>query len=184
MNKYKITRLFSEKENERIAQKGLGAVNLNFDAMRSQSDSDKDTSGVNSAAATANNPLGGVMGYEYIKGRGAFDRRGDMLGSADGGQPAEMELDLALMSQMSPEELIKYQTNKTMEFAEQSKENALDGIIPKLQTLHSQYMTSTPIGRANFFEEAKRTLNLLGNTLTPQNKFYIKANFPAFANLI
>ena len=52
MNKYKITRLFSEKENERIAQKGLGAVNLNFDAMRSQSDSDKDTSGVNSAAAT------------------------------------------------------------------------------------------------------------------------------------
>jgi hypothetical protein len=155
MSKYKITRLYSEKENERIAQKGLGSVNLNFDAMRSQSDSDKDTSGINNAAATANKPLEGVMGYNYIPGRGAIGRGGDNLGSADSGQPAEMEIDPEMMASMSP----------------------------KLQTLHSQYLTSTPTGRENFLQEAKTIIALLGNTLTPQNKNYIIANFPGFARL-
>jgi hypothetical protein len=183
VNKYKITRVFSEKENERIAQKGLGAVNLNFDAMRSQSDSDKDTSGVNDAAAKANDPLGGVMGYDYIPGRGSFGKGGDFLGSEGGGQPAEMELDPAMMASMSPKELQKYYFDKLQGFAEQTKENALDEIIPKLQTLHNQYLTSTPTGKENFLQEAKTIIALLGNTLTPQNKNYIIANFPGFARL-
>jgi len=183
MSKYKITRLYSEKENERIAQKGLGSVNLNLDAMRSQSDSDKDTSGINNAAATANNPTEGAMGYNYIPGRGALGRGGDNLGSADSGQPAEMEFDPEMMASMSPKELQKYWYDQLQGFAEQSKANALDEIIPKLQTLHSQYLTSTPIGRENFLQEAKTTIALLGNTLTPQNKNYIIANFPGFARL-
>jgi hypothetical protein len=124
------------------------------------------------------------MGFNYIDGRGAIGKGGDFMGSAGSGQPAEMEIDPAMMASMSPKELQKYFYDRMKEYAKEESSNALDEIIPKLQTLHNQYMTSTPIGRQNFFQEAKTILSLLGNTLTPQNKYYIKANFPGFASLI
>lgn len=183
MSRFKITRLYSDKENERIAQfKAPGSLNLNFDAIRGKSD--EDIKGVNESYSTANDPTEGVTGYNYIPGRGALGKGGDILGSEGSGQPAEMELDPALMASMSPQELMKYKAKKDQDFAQQVSENALDEIIPNLQTLHSQFMTSTPTGRQNFLQQAKTILYLMGDTLTPQNKYYIKANFPAFANLV
>lgn len=183
MSKFKITRLYSDKENERIAQfKAPGSLNLKFDAIRSKSD--EDIKGVNESYSTANDPTEGVMGFDYIPGRGSFGLGGDYLGSEGSGQPAEMDLDPALMASMSPKELQKYYYEKMQGFAQQESKNALDEIVPKLQTLHSQFMTSTPTGRQNFLQQAKTILYLMGDTLTPQNKYYIKANFPAFANLV
>ena len=183
MSKFKIRRLYSDKENERIAQfRAPGSLNLKFDAIRSKSD--EDIKGVNESYSTANDPTEGVTGYNYIPGRGSFGLGGDYLGSEGSGQPAEMDLDPALMASMSPQELQKYYYEKVKGFAQQSSQNALDEIVPKLQTLHNQFMTSTPTGRQNFFEEAKTIIRLMGDTLTPQNKYYIKSNFPGFANLV
>ena len=63
---YKITRLTSAKENERVSQILNKSQGL-YDQLLSKSDDKKDIAGVNSAAMSANEPTKGVEGFGYIE---------------------------------------------------------------------------------------------------------------------
>lgn len=198
MSLYKITRLTSEKENLRISQLGRGP--LYNQLLKQQSDDKKDISGVNSAAMSANEPTKGVVGFgDYFEGvpgaenRGAFGKGGDFMGGDGIGQPAEMTISPQILLQIQSmpisavekKRLInRYLEGELTDFAAQTKENAYNELIPKLQTLHSQLITSTPTGRENFMTEAKAILDKFKGSMSISDLNYIKSNFPGFARLI
>jgi hypothetical protein len=191
MSLYKITRLTSEKENLRISQLGRGPLYNQF--FKQQSDDKKDISGVNSAAMSANEPTKGVEGFGYIAGRGAIGKGGDFMGGDGIGQPAEMTISPEILLQIqsmpiSAEEkkrlINRYLEGELTDFAAQTKELAYNELIPKLQTLHSQFITSSPTGRENFMTEAKAILDKFKGSMSMSDLNYIRANFPGFARLI
>jgi hypothetical protein len=187
MSLYKITRLTSEKENQRlsqIAKSPLDKAPLYNQFVNQKSDDDKDIGGVNSAALSANKP-GGWSG-EGNKG-------GDFQGPEGGGKPAEMtispEILLQIQSMNIPAEEKKRLLNRYMEgeltdFAGQVRDNSYIELIPKLQILHRQFMTSAPNARENFMTEAKAILYQFKNSMSASDLNYIRTNLPGFARLI
>ena len=187
---YKITRLTSEKENQRISQLAKGPL---YDQIRNQkSDDPKELSGVNDTAASANK-IDGWNGFGFVPGRGAIGKGGDFMGNDTLGQPAEMTISPEILLQIqsmpiSAEEkkrlLNRYMEGELTDFAGQTRELAYNELIPKLQTLHSQAITSSPTGRQNFMTEAKTILDKFKGSMSMSDLNYIRSNFPGFARLI
>ena len=187
MSMYKITRLTSEKENQRLSQLAQGPFSkgsLYNQLINQKSDDDKKIGGVNSAALSANKP-GGWSGVG-IKG-------GDFQGPEGGGKPAEMtispEILLQIQSMNIPAEEKKKLLNRYMEgeltdFAGQVRDNAYNELIPKLQILHRQFMTSAPNARENFMTEAKAILSQFKDSMSMSDLNFIRTNLPYFARLI
>ena len=187
MSMYKITRLTSEKENQRLsqlAQNPFAKGSLYNQLIKQKSDDEKEIGGVNSAASSANE-LGGWSGVG-IKG-------GDFQGPEGGGKPSEMtispEILLQIQSMNIPAEEKKRLLNRYMEgeltdFAGQVRDNAYNELIPKLQILHRQFMTSAPNARENFMTEAKSILSQFKDSMSMSDLNFIRTNLPYFALLI
>jgi hypothetical protein len=186
MSLYKITRLTSEKENQRLSQIAQSpfAKGPLYDQLRSQkSDDPKELSGVNDTAASANE----IKGWSGLGIKG-----GDFMGAEGVGQPAEMTISPEILMQIDsmniPAEEKKRLLNRYMEgeltgFAGQVKELAYNELIPKLQILHRQFMTSAPNARGNFMTEAKSILDKFKGSMSMSDLNYIRSNFPGFARL-
>ena len=187
MSMYKITRLTSEKENQRLsqlAQSPFSKGSLYNQLIKQKSDDKSEIGGVNSAASSANE-LGGWSGVG-IKG-------GDFQGPKGGGKPAEMtispEILLQIQSMNVPAEEKKRLLNKYMEggatdFAGEVRDNAYNQLIPNLQILHRQFMTSAPNARENFMTEAKTILSQFKDSMSMSDLNFIRTNLPYFARLI
>ena len=186
MSMYKITRLTSEKENQRLsqlAQSPFAKGSLYNQFVNQKSDDDKDIGGVNSAALSANKPGG-------WSGKG--NKGGDFQGPEEGGKPAEMtispEILLQIQSMNIPAEEKKRLLNRYMEgeltdFAGQVRDNSYNELIPKLQILHRQFMTSAPNARENFMTEAKSILSQFKGSMSMSDLNFIRTNLPYFARL-
>lgn len=187
MSLYKITRLTSEKENQRLsqlAQSPFSKGSLYNQLVKQKSDDKSEIGGVNSAASSANE-LGGWSGVG-IKG-------GDFQGSEEGGKPSEMtispEILLQIQSMNIPAEekkrlLNKYMEGEATDFAGQVRDNAYNQLIPNLQILHRQFMTSAPNARENFMTEAKSILSQFKGSMSMSDLNFIRTNLPYFARLI
>jgi hypothetical protein len=79
--------------------------------------------------------------------------------------------------------LNRYMEGELTGFAGQVKELAYNELIPKLQILHRQFMTSAPNARGNFMTEAKSILDKFKNSMSASDLNYIRSNFPGFARL-
>jgi hypothetical protein len=70
------------------------------------------------------------------------------------------------------------------DFAGQVRDNAYNELIPKLQILHRQFMTSAPNARENFMTEAKSILSQFKDSMSMSDLNFIRTNLPYFARLI
>jgi len=186
MSLYKITRLTSEKENQRLSQIAQSpfAKGPLYDQLRSQkSDDPKELSGVNDTAASANE----IKGWSGLGIKG-----GDFMGAEGVGQPAEMTISPEILMQIQsmniPAEekkrlLTRYMEDGATDFAGEVRDNAYNQLIPNLQILHRQFMTSAPNARENFMTEAKTILDKFKGSMSMSDLNYIRSNFPGFARL-
>jgi hypothetical protein len=80
--------------------------------------------------------------------------------------------------------LTRYMEDGATDFAGEVRDNAYNQLIPNLQILHRQFMTSAPNARENFMTEAKTILSQFKGSMSMSDLNFIRTNLPYFARLI